>query len=163
MAKTQINPDISMNISFFKTMGILLLSQCLYHPLTAQTLFAEDSTMIIGALHQQQDAWNQANIESFMEGYWPSQKLVFVGAAGPTYGYEPVKANYYKRYPDKTSMGILKFTVIELSKIDRASAFLIGKFHLKRTIGDVQGYFTLVWRKIDGQWLIVSDHTTTSE
>jgi ketosteroid isomerase-like protein len=126
----------------------------------SQTLFSNDSTSIINALYQQQDAWNHSDIEAFMKGYWVSDKLVFVGAAGPTYGYEPVKANYFKRYPNKTAMGTLKFTVIELSKIDQASAFLIGKFHLSRTIGDLQGYFTLVWRKIDGQWLIVSDHTT---
>lgn len=152
-----------MIVTFTKGIMLLVLTFFITHRVTAQTSFSDDSTVIINALYQQQNAWNQADIESFMQGYWPSDELVFVGAAGPTYGYEPVKANYYKRYPDKKAMGTLKFTVIELSKIDQASAFLIGKFHLTRTIGDLEGYFTLVWRKINGGWLIVSDHTTASE
>ena len=127
-----------------------------------QSGFSKDSTSILKILYAQQDAWNQANIESFMEGYWPSNQLVFMGAGGPTYGFEEVKTNYYKRYPDPATMGTLAYTVIQLSKIDRNSAFLVGKYHLTRTIGDAQGYFTLVWRKIKGKWLIVSDHTSAS-
>ncbi len=130
---------------------------------SAQTeLSAEDSSAILEVFYAQQEAWNEGDIESFMEGYWRSDRLVFVGAAGPTYGWKPVKENYYKRYPDRTAMGKLQFTVIELSKLDVNSAFQIGKFHLTRTIGDLEGYFTLVWRKINGKWLVVSDHTTAS-
>ncbi|NND31448.1 MAG: nuclear transport factor 2 family protein [Saprospiraceae bacterium] len=128
-----------------------------------QSNFKSDSLAILKVLYQQQDHWNEADIESFMGGYWPSEELVFVGAEGPTYGYEPVKLNYYKRYPDKTNMGTLAFTVIQLSRIDQASALLVGRYHLTLTTGNSQGYFTLVWRKINGNWLIVSDHTTAGK
>ena len=117
---------------------------------------------IHGVMDKQLEAWNKGDIESFMEGYWKSDRLVFVGAAGPTYGWQPVKENYYKRYPDLTAMGKLQFTVIELSKLDENCAFQIGKFHLTRTIGNLEGYFSLIWKKIDGRWVVVSDHTTAS-
>ena len=42
----------------------------------------EDATASIRALLRQQEAdWNQGNIESFMEGYWKSDSLQFVGRA----------------------------------------------------------------------------------
>ena len=100
------------------------------HSNKAQTGFSRDSLAILDVFEKQQEAWNNQDIESFMQGYWQSNDLVFIGASGPTYGFGPVKANYYQRYPDKLSMGMLKFGVIQLSKIDRTTAFLIGKFHL---------------------------------
>lgn len=141
---------------------IIFFSICTLSSSGQPNLSHDDSTAILKVFYAQQDAWNEANIEAFMEGYWKSDRLVFVGAAGPTYGWQPVKENYYKRYPDKAAMGKLEFTVIELSRLDENSAFQIGKFHLTRTIGDLEGYFSLVWKKMDGQWLVVSDHTTAS-
>jgi ketosteroid isomerase-like protein len=37
---------------------------------------------------------------------------------------------------------------------------VIGKWHLKREAGDLSGHFTLLWKKIKGQWLIVADHSS---
>lgn len=120
----------------------------------------KDETAIMKALHDQQKAWNQADIPTFMEGYWKSDSLVFTGSTGPQYGWQTTYDNYFKRYPDKASMGQLEFDVLRLEKLGSKSAFMIGRWHLTREIGDVGGYFTLVWKKIDGQWLIVSDHTS---
>ncbi|MEM6347490.1 MAG: nuclear transport factor 2 family protein [Bacteroidota bacterium] len=112
------------------------------------------------ALQDQQKAWNQADIPTFMEGYWKSDSLVFVGASGPQYGWQTTHDNYFVRYPNKTAMGQLEFSVLRLEKLGSKSAFMIGKWYLTRDIGDVGGHFTLVWKKIDGRWLIVSDHTS---
>ena len=57
-------------------------------------------------------------------------------------------------------MGTLKFDILDLRKIDKNTVILIGKFHLDRTIGDMQGHFTLIWKKIDGRWVIISDHSS---
>jgi hypothetical protein len=38
--------------------------------------------------------------------------------------------------------------------------FVVGKWHLQRSIGDIGGHFTLLWRKIKGQWVIVADHSS---
>ncbi len=140
-------------------MGIILLGGG--SKVNAQmNLATSDSLAIVQAIDAQQHAWNEGNVETFMEGYWHSDRLVFVGANGPTYGYDPVKADYYRRYPDRAAMGRLAFTIIDLYAIDVKTAFVIGKFHLTRKTSDVEGHFTLVWKKFDDQWLIISDHTS---
>ena len=125
--------------------------------------FVSDSLSILKVLSQQEKAWNTGDIPAFMNGYWHSDKLVFVGAEGPKYGWQNVLDDYHVRYPDRTAMGQLTFTSIELVKLDHSTARQIGKFHLSRSIGDLEGYFTLIWKAINDQWLIVSDHTSASQ
>jgi hypothetical protein len=59
-------------------------------------------------------------------------------------------------------MGNLKFTILDISKIDRKTVYVIGKFELTRDIGNLSGHFTLVIQKIKNEWLIVSDHSSSS-
>jgi hypothetical protein len=107
-----------------------------------------------------EEAWNNNDLEGFMEGYINSEKLVFVGSRGPTYGYNSTLESYKKGYPDAETMGSLSFEIIDLYQIDKVTAIMIGKFYLTRTVGDMQGYYTLVWQKIDEKWLIISDHSS---
>ncbi|MEL6593644.1 MAG: nuclear transport factor 2 family protein [Bacteroidota bacterium] len=138
---------------------ILLLVFCV-NAIAQDALKPKDETAIRKALMDQQAAWNNADIPTFMEGYWKSDSLVFTGSSGPTYGWQTTYDNYFKRYPNKQAMGQLNFDILRLEKLSPKSAFVIGRWHLTREIGDVGGYFTLVWKKIDGQWVIVSDHTS---
>lgn len=132
------------------------------------TAFAElpikvkDKNKITNLLEKQVEAWNQGNLEKFMETYWNSEKLVFVGSRGPTYGWQATLESYKKGYPDKVAMGKLKFTILDISKIDKKTVFVIGKFELTREIGNLSGHYTLVVQKINGQWLIVSDHSSSA-
>ena len=45
----------------------------------------KDKNEISSLLKKQVDAWNEGNLEKFMETYWKSDDLVFVGVNGPTY------------------------------------------------------------------------------
>ncbi|MEZ4773753.1 MAG: nuclear transport factor 2 family protein [Bacteroidia bacterium] len=128
--------------------------------LQAQTLSSGDKTAIMAVFLDQEKAWNAGDVDRFMEGYWKSDSLTFIGSSGITYGWTQTRDNYKKRYPDRTAMGTLSFKILRLEKLDKNTAFLIGTFHLKREIGDLGGYFTLVWKKIKGKWVIVSDHTS---
>jgi hypothetical protein len=112
-------------------------------------------------LKKQVEAWNEGNLEKFMQTYWKSEKLSFVGSLGPTYGWQATLESYEKGYPDKAAMGNLRFTILEVSKIDRKTIYVIGKFELTRAIGNQRGHFTLVIQKINGDWLIVSDHSSS--
>lgn len=111
-------------------------------------------------LQKQIEAWNEGNLEKFMETYWKSEKLAFVGSRGPTYGWQATLDNYKKGYPDKKTMGHLNFKILDISKIDRNSVFVIGRFELTREVGDVAGHFTLVIQKKKGEWRIISDHSS---
>ena len=140
---------------------VVIISLFLVFTGTAQNKMSEkDKNEISGLLQKQVEAWNEGNLERFMETYWKSDSLAFVGGSGPTFGWQKTLTNYKKRYPTREEMGQTHFKILRMSKIDKKTVFVIGRFELKREIGDLAGHFTLVIQKIDGKWLIVSDHSS---
>jgi ketosteroid isomerase-like protein len=121
---------------------------------------SKDETEIRNILARQSSAWNRGDVETFMVGYWDNDSLMFIGGSGITYGYKNTLANYKKRYPDTTVMGKLTFTLIQLKQLSPEYFHVTGKYHLARTIGDASGHFTLVFRNINGKWVIISDHSS---
>jgi ketosteroid isomerase-like protein len=136
-----------------------LLVLCLLLVCTCLT-FAQDRKAILNVLETQRLAWNQGNLEAYMQGYWHSDSLLFVGKSGPKYGWQTTLDNYQKGYPDKTAMGHLDFDIIKVQLLSKTSAFVLGAWHLKREKDAPGGYFTLLLRKIKGKWLVVADHSS---
>ena len=126
----------------------------------SQTLKEKDSLKILNVLEQQRIAWNDKNINEFMKGYLKSDKLVFSGSNGPVFGWNFVKDRYLKTYSTKELMGYLSFEINNLFSLSRKVAILLGKFNLQRKNEKLSGYFTLIFKKINGNWYIVSDHTS---
>ena len=108
----------------------------------------------------QELAWNRSDLEAFMEGYWRSDSLRFIGSSGLTYGWQQTLDNYKKGYPDTDAMGQLKFTILSVEQLSKRSAYVIGKWRLARKAGDLSGHYTLLWKKIKGKWVIVADHSS---
>jgi ketosteroid isomerase-like protein len=125
--------------------------------LTAQS---SDETIIRKMLADQTVEWNKGNIESFMQGYWKSDSLLFVGKSGPNYGFRKTLENYKKGYPDTAAMGKLSFDILKVTRLSPDYFFVLGKWMLKRSIGDLSGHYTLLFRKIKGEWKIVVDHSS---
>jgi hypothetical protein len=119
-----------------------------------------DETAIRALLAAQTKAWNNGDLVNFMEGYLPSDSLLFVGKSGPTYGFHNTLNNYKKGYPDTAAMGKLTFTLLSLSPIEKKHYRVLGKWELKRSKGDVSGYFTLLLEKIKGKWFVIQDHSS---
>ena len=111
----------------------------------------------------QEASWNRGNVAEYMKGYWKSDSLIFVGAKGPTYGWSQTLANYLKSYPTPEKMGQLAFEFVKIEILSPVDAFVIGKWQLKRKEDTLQGYFSLLWKKIDGEWVIVADHSSSSD
>ena len=126
----------------------------------SQNLKERDSLKIISVLEQQRIAWNDNNIKNFMHGYLKSDKLVFSGPNGPVFGWNFVKDRYLKTYSTKELMGDLSFEINDLFLLTKKVAILLGKFNLQRKNEKLSGYFTLIFKKINGNWYIVSDHTS---
>ncbi len=118
-----------------------------------------DELAIRKVLSTQEAAWNAGDIESFMNSYWVSDSLVFVGKS-VTYGWQQTLDNYKRRYPDTTSMGKLTFNLLEFKALSATYYFIVGKWHLQRSIGNLEGYFTLLFKKINGKWVIIADHSS---
>ena len=129
-----------------------------------QSILSEsDKNEIISVLIKQEKFWNKGDIDGFMQGYVKSDHLVFNGSKGPFYGWDSVKDRYIKTYPSKEEMGTLNFKIQNISLISSNVAQLLGQFYLTYPKKEVSGYFTLVFIKSKGRWLILSDHTSKSE
>lgn len=127
----------------------------------AQTISESERTKIFEALENQRIAWNNGDLEGYMNGYWNSDSLKFIGKRGVQYGWNATLENYRKGYPTKEAMGKLSFEVISLEGVGNDSAFMIGKWKLDYpNKPSVEGHFTLLYRKINGEWLVVADHSS---
>ena len=105
----------------------------------------------------QETAWNNHDLEGFMQGYWKSDSLKFYGSNGLTKGWQNTLDNYKKGYPTKAESGTLNFVINDVSKIEGDNYWVMGEYHLKREIGDANGVFIIIFKKIHGEWKIVAD------
>ncbi len=120
-------------------------------------------TKSIDSIMQQQIVcWNEGDIPCFMEAYWKSDSLLFIGKSGINYGWQKTLDNYLKSYSSKEEMGILKFDNQIMDLLDSNTFQVIGKWHLQRndTLGDLQGHYSLIWQQKNGKWVIISDHSS---
>lgn len=120
----------------------------------------QDEFAIRNAMNEQLHAWNNGNIDLFMQTYWQSDSLLFVSSTKPVYGWQTTLEHYKQDYPDTATMGKLSFNLLQLKQLSPVYFFVMGEWHLKRSVGDAGGYFTLLFRKINDHWLIIVDHTS---
>jgi hypothetical protein len=57
-------------------------------------------------------------------------------------------------------MGKLDFNILVVKKLSAEYYYIVGKWHLQRTIGDLSGHYDLLFRKIKGKWIIIADHSS---
>lgn len=136
---------------------IILLFGCGTQPKTQQDSLENDKAAILKVMSDQEIAWNNHNLEGFMQGYWKSDSLKFYGSNGLTKSWEKTLTNYKKGYPTKAESGTLKFVINDVSKIEGNNYWVMGEYHLKRQVGDANGVFIVIFKKIKGEWKIVAD------
>jgi ketosteroid isomerase-like protein len=110
-------------------------------------------------VEKQAASWNRGDIAEFMAPYWNDDRLTFCSSGKTKRGWQATFENYKKNYPDRETMGKLTFSDLESQELAPGAVLMIGKWHLDRT-EPVGGNFSLVWKKIDGKWLIVHDHSS---
>jgi ketosteroid isomerase-like protein len=115
---------------------------------------------ILSLLSAQTKAWNNGDLEGFMETYWKSDSLMFIGKSGVKWGWQATLDSYKKGYPDTIAMGKLSFDILQVKKLSPEYYFVVGKWMLARSIGDLSGHYNLLLRKIKGRWYIVADHSS---
>ena len=109
-------------------------------------------------LQTQQDAWNEGDIDKFMEGYWKSDSMQFVGST-IRQGWQATLERYKQTYPDRAAMGTLQFDIWQVVRISEDACLLTGKYTLMRANDQPSGPFTLIFRVKNGKWVITYDHT----
>lgn len=119
-----------------------------------------DKSMIMDKLHNQVKCWNAGDINCFMEDYWHHDSLMYIGKNGVTYGWQNTLDNYKLKYPTQKEMGILSFEIIKFEQLDNNYSIVVGKWHLSRAADDLEGHFSLLWKKIEDNWVIIADHSS---
>jgi len=110
----------------------------------------------------QQDAWNRGDIDAFMNGYARSASTVFVSQDEVSRGWETVRDRYRVKYSDRTKMGTLSFSEIEVTMLSPDAAVALGRWRLERANDEPHGRFTLIFKRLPEGWRIVHDHTSAA-
>jgi len=121
--------------------------------------FEDDKKAVRAVMDTQAQCWSNGDIDGFMDGYWKSDSLRFLGRRGLTKGWQTTLENYKKSYPDKQAMGRLKFDHISFERLNNKQMFVVGKWALEREKDTLSGYYSLLWANIDGKWKVIFDHT----
>jgi len=152
--------------------GTTILLACQFLPIVdGSRLIANDKAnhgeklaqVLTKILSTQASAWNNADIDGFMDHYWKSEQLTFSSGGKTTRGWKATIARYKRRYPTPTEMGRLTFDHLEFVALSDSAALVLGEWHLARDTDDVGGNFSLVFRRIDGRWVIIHDHSSSLE
>ena len=125
---------------------------------TASRVELDIVKMVLG----EEKAWNAGDIAGYVKGYKDSPDTLFIGKQ-ISRGFTQILQDYEHNYPDRSSMGSLTFSELEVHSINDTLAVCIGKYHLDRSKkdgGPADGLFSLVLEKTDQGWKIVVDHTT---
>lgn len=110
-------------------------------------------------LDAEQIAWNNGDLEAFMEGYWKSDSLQFMSLRGINHGWQETLEGYRKGYPDRAAMGTLSFEILQVTPLSSMNFVVSGRYRLTRSAGNLEGVFTLIFKKINGKWVAIYDHT----
>ena len=153
----------SRHLSWFSVLLFFALAGgCVTGAIDHETPGEKDEARILERMAAQEAAWNAGDLDGFMEAYWKSDSLLFVGSRGPSRGWSTTLANYRSAYPDRNAMGTLSFGVEELSFAGQEHALMLGSWRLDRTGGldTLSGWFSLVWQKRGDDWVIIRDHSS---
>ncbi len=121
---------------------------------------AEVEQDITRQLEAQKIAWNEGDIDRFLEPYLKGTDLRFLSATGMVKGSDKLLDRYLEAYPSSEQMGKLDFDIKEFDLLCKDHASIIGKWILTRGDERREGYFTLLWKRTDEGWRIIIDHTS---
>lgn len=138
----------------------LLLILLLPFVMFAQQKADPDIEQILTNIKTLNQCWNNGDLDGYMNMHWRSESVVFMSNHSVVSGWDKVYDVYKRAYPTVETMGTLTLTVIHLEKLSDTAAFMIGKYEVAADRGNQSGHFNLLWKKIDGKWLIAVDHSS---
>lgn len=142
-----------------------VLAGCQASPAPLATESTADKAAILKVINTQVNAWNDGDIDSFMQTYWQSDSLRFASGGNVRQGWDETMARYKTTYPDRETMGMLNFEDLDIKQLSPEWAVVFGRYRLKREapLSNATGLFTLLMEKRAGNWIIVHDHTSAAE
>lgn len=143
---------------------ISIIKLCLILLVLFQSVLYSQETWkvkIQSVLEKQSSAWNNGDIDGYMEGYWKSDDLLFTSGGRVQRGWLATKEKYEKSYDSKEKMGKLIFSELEFYQLSDSSAWVFGRWELFRKGDNPKGVFTLIFKNFPDGWKIIHDHTSS--
>lgn len=169
-------PSIGLGQPLLPALGIALLSflgGCEFQaqppedaPESAETASSPEAE-IEAMLDASAGSWNGGDLEGFLDDYWRSDNLTFMGSTGVTRGWEDVRTRYQSSYwAPGAARDSLRFEGIEVTLLGDSHALALGQYVLFRPEDDgavsSTGFFSLVLARTDAGWKILHDHTSAT-
>lgn len=123
---------------------------------------AEAEAAIRTVLNEQETAWNDGDIDAFMDGYARTDSLRFASGGTVQTGWQMTLDRYHRAYPDHAAMGTLSFTLHDVRVLSPRYALVFGAWHLDRAEDEPSGLFTLLFEHRPEGWRIIADHTSSA-
>jgi ketosteroid isomerase-like protein len=115
---------------------------------------------VLEVLIKQKAAWNQGDIDGFMDYYWKSEELIFQSGNNRVIGWDALIARYKANYSGE-NMGTLYFTDIVINVVSEDFVLVLGHWEVKAKDESSGGLFTLVLQHKPEGWRIIHDHTSS--
>ena len=108
-------------------------------------------------------ACNRGDLDGYLATYWDSEKTLWISGGSLARGRGAIVAAYKTRFSKPETMGKLTLPELEIDGLTAADAFAFGRWILIVDGKQGNGFFTVLLRKIEGAWLMVSDHSSANE
>ena len=113
--------------------------------------------MIKNLLAANAAAWNEGNLDAFMNGYVNTADLMLIDDAIVTAGWSHVRKTFEKDVAASGEMGRLAFSKLDVRMTSDDVASIVGRYSLARTTGTKSGVVTIVMKQTGGQWRIAQE------
>jgi ketosteroid isomerase-like protein len=121
---------------------------------------AIEEAAVLHVLQEQAACWSKGDLACYMQGYWQSDSLVFICKRGLTYGWQNTLSNYQRSYPTSAAMGQLQFEILENKTLAADTRLVVGKWLLTRGEGNLDGHFSVIFKRFSDGWKIIADHSS---
>lgn len=127
-----------------------------------------DEAAVVRVLDEQRAAWNRGDLDAFVAGYEPSERLLFTSGGNIRRGFDETREKYRARYGEAPeTMGQLSFEILDVRALGSCAdaAIVLGRWRLTDTPVAGSGVFSVILERHGepGQprWEIVHDHTSS--
>ena len=107
-------------------------------------------------------AWNRGDLDGYLASYWDSEQTIWISNGFLTRGSKAIEAAYRARFSTPSQMGKLTVLELDIDVLTTEDAIAFGRWMLVIDNQSSTGFFTVQLKKIEGAWLFVSDHASTS-
>jgi uncharacterized protein (TIGR02246 family) len=108
------------------------------------------------------EAWNRGDLDAYLAGYWDSEETRWISRGTIIRGVDAIRAAYKSLFDSPEKMGKFEVTDWEIEVLTDGDALVVGKW--SHSAGPLvrQGVFTVHMKKLQEEWVVVTDHTSAS-